>query len=134
MIATTYAAGGVLLAVTAFAFVRDWLTAQSLTALWCAVFFVVSAAASSAYLTVSELFPVQLRGMAIAIFYAVGTAVGGLVAPALFGALLETGKRESVFLGYCLGAGLMIGAAVVAAWMGVAAEGKSLEQLQEPGT
>src|SRR5258708_36724165 len=88
------------------------LTAASQTLLWCAAFFVASAAASSAYLTVSELFPVELRGMAIALFYAVGTGVGGLAAPALPGALLESGSPERVFLGYLLG-GVPTGLAAV---------------------
>ena len=90
-----------------------------------------SAAASSAYLTVSELLPVELRGLAIALFYAVGTAAGGLLAPALFGALIQSGSRERVFLGYLLGAGLMAVAAIVAAFYGVNAEGKSLEALAD---
>ena len=97
--------------------------------LWCAVFFVASAAASSAYLTVSELFPVELRGMAIALFYAVGTGVGGVVAPALFGALIQTGRRESLFIGYGIGAALLLGAAGVAAALGVDAERRSLEEI-----
>jgi MFS family permease len=91
------------------------------------VFFVASPAASSAYLTVSELFPVELRGMAIALFYAVGTALGGVAAPALFGALLETGSRGWVFTGYVAGGVLMLAAAGMAALFGVAAEGRSLE-------
>jgi len=131
MIALTYGLSGVLIAVAGFGLAHAWLTAASQTILWCAVFFVASAAASSAYLTVSELFPVELRGMAIALFYAVGTAAGGLLAPALFGALLDTGRRENVFVGYLVGAVLMVVAAVVAAIFGVSAEGKSLETLSE---
>jgi MFS family permease len=131
MIALTYALSGVLIAVTGFGLAHAWFSAVSQTLLWCAVFFVASAAASSAYLTVSELFPVELRGMAIALFYAVGTAAGGLLAPALFGALLQTGRRENVFTGYLVGAVLMVAAGVVAAVLGVAAEGKSLETLNE---
>jgi MFS family permease len=129
MISLTYAASGLLLAITGYAMARGWLTATTQTALWCAVFFVASAAASSAYLTVSELFPVELRGMAIALFYAVGTAAGGLLAPALFGALLETGSRDRVLIGYLIGAALMLIAGGVAAVLGVPAEGKSLEML-----
>jgi MFS family permease len=129
MISLTYAVSGVLLAITGYAMARGWLTATTQTALWCAVFFVASAAASSAYLTVSELFPVELRGMAIALFYAVGTAAGGLLAPALFGALLETGSRDRVLIGYLIGAALMLIAGGVAAVIGVPAEGKSLEML-----
>jgi MFS family permease len=129
MIATTYIVSGALIALTGFGLTQGWLDAATQTAMWCAVFFVASAAASSAYLTVSELFPVELRGMAIALFYAVGTAMGGLAAPALFGALLETGSRDRVFIGYLVGAGLMIAAGLVAAGLGVAAEGKSLETI-----
>jgi MFS family permease len=132
MIALTYGVSGVLLGATGWAFARGWLDATTQTALWCAVFFVASAAASSAYLTVSELFPVELRGLAIAVFFAVGTAAGGLVAPAVFGALIETGNRVQVMKGYLVGGALMIGAALVAALLGVAAEGKSLEALAEP--
>ncbi|HEX4386416.1 MAG TPA: MFS transporter [Myxococcales bacterium] len=129
MIAITYGLSGILLAITGLLFERGLLTATTQTALWSAVFFVASAAASSAYLTVSELFPVELRGMAIALFYAVGTATGGLAAPAIFGALIQTGSRARVMDGYLFGAGLMIAAALVAAIIGVDAEGKSLEEL-----
>jgi MFS family permease len=127
MISLTYGVSGLLLAATGYAMAQGWLTAATQTAAWCAVFFVASAAASSAYLTVSELFPVELRGMAIAFFYAVGTAAGGLAAPALFGALLETGSRQNVLIGYLIGAGLMLVAALAAALWGEQVEQKSLE-------
>jgi MFS family permease len=97
--------------------------------LWCITFFFASSAASSAYLSVSELFPVELRGLAIAVFYAVGTAAGGLVAPALFAALIATGSRSQVLTGYLLGAVLMLIAAIVAAFLALPAEGKSLEEI-----
>jgi MFS family permease len=129
MIAGTYALAGLLIAITGWAMARGALTATTQTLLWCAVFFVASAAASSAYLTVSELFPVELRGMAIALFYAVGTAAGGLGAPALFGFLVESGDRTHVFYGYLVGAALMLAAGVVAAFLGVAAERQPLEHL-----
>lgn len=131
MICATYATSGVLLALTGYAFAQGWLTATSQTVLWCAVFFVASAAASSSYLTVSELFAVEMRGMAIALFYSVGTAAGGIVAPALFGALIEGGSRQNVFYGYLVGAALMVFAALIAARYGVAAERKSLEHISE---
>jgi MFS family permease len=131
MIAASYACAGLLLAVTGLLFAQGWLTAASQTALWCGVFFVASAAASSAYLTVSELFPVELRGMAIAFFYSVGTTVGGLAAPALLGALIESGSRPRVALAYVFGGALFVAAAVVAGVLGVAAEGKSLEAIAE---
>ena len=107
------------------------MSATTQTILWCIVFFFASTAASSSYLTVSELFPVELRGMAIALFFAVGTAAGGLVAPALFGYLVQTGSRESVFIGYLIGAVLMILAGLVAVIFGVPAEQKSLETISE---
>jgi MFS family permease len=131
MIAATYGLSGVLLAIAGAGFAAGWLTAATQTALWCAVFFVASAAASSAYLTVSELFPVELRGMAIALFYAVGTATGGLAAPAVFGILIESGRRDQVLVGYLVGAALMIGAAAVAVFLGVDAENKSLEEIAD---
>ncbi len=131
MIALSYATAGVLLVVTGVLFAQGQLTAISQTALWCGVFFVASAAASSAYLTVSELFPVELRGIAIAFFYAVGTAVGGLFAPAILGALIETGSRPRVAMGYVFGGVLFMAGATVAAILGVAAEGKSLEEIAE---
>jgi MFS family permease len=131
MIAGTYAIASVLLVVTGVAFAQHALTAVSQTAMWCAVFFVASAAASSGYLTVSELFPVEIRGLAIALFYAAGTAIGGVLAPAIFGALIESGNRDHVLVGYLVGAALMLAAAVVAAVLGVPAEGRSLEELAE---
>jgi len=132
MIVTTYAASGVLLLVSAVLFVRGVLDARTQTAMWCLIFFFASAAASSAYLTVSELFPIEIRAMAIAVFYAIGTGVGGVVAPAVFGYLVGTGDPRQVFVGYAFGAVLMIAAAIVAAYLGVNAEGRSLEELARP--
>ena len=131
MITATYAVTGVLLAFTGWCFARNLVGSVGLTALWCVVFFVASAAASSAYLTVSELFPVELRGMAIAVFYAIGTGAGGVLAPMLFGALVGTGSRDGVLKGYLFGAGLMVFAGVVAYFLAVAAEGRSLEEIAE---
>jgi MFS family permease len=132
MIAATYALSGILLAVTAQLFSHDLLTAQGLTAAWMIVFFFASAAASSAYLTVSEIFPLEIRALAIAFFYAIGTGVGGVIGPLLLGALISTGSRGSVAIGYMIGAALMVGAAVVEAIWGVAAERKSLESVARP--
>jgi MFS family permease len=129
MIAITYAVSGLLLALTGWLFARGLLTATTQTLLWSAVFFVASAAASSAYLTVSELFPVELRGLAIALFYVAGLAAGGVAAPAILGALIESGDRYHVFAGYLVGAALMVTAAVLAAFIGVPAERKSLEEI-----
>jgi MFS family permease len=129
MIASTYALSGILLALSGWAFAENLVTSTELTALWCVVFFVASAAASSAYLTVSELFPVELRGMSIAIFYAIGTGAGGVLAPALFGALVGTGSRSGVLKGYLIGAGLMLLAGIVAAAFALPAEQRSLEEI-----
>jgi MFS family permease len=132
MIASTYAISGLLLAVTAALFSHDLLSARTLTIAWMTVFFFASSAASSAYLTVSEIFPLEIRALAIAFFYAVGTAVGGIVGPLLFGMLINTGSREAVAIGYVIGAVLMIGAAVAQALWGVAAERKPLETVSRP--
>lgn len=132
MISTTYALSGLMLAATAYLFGRNLLSAQQLTMAWMAVFFVASAAASSAYLTVSEIFPLELRALAIAFFYAVGTAIGGIAGPLLFGVLIGTGSRQAVAVGYWLGSVLMTGAAAVEALWGVAAERKSLETVSRP--
>ncbi len=102
------------------------------TVVWMAVFFFASAAASSAYLTVAETFPLEIRALAIAAFYAIGTGVGGVSGPLLFGSLVESGSREYVFFGYLLGAVLMIVAAVVGGIWGTAAEGRSLEDVSKP--
>ncbi|HSB25249.1 MAG TPA: MFS transporter [Burkholderiaceae bacterium] len=132
MIAATYALSGVGLALTGVGFVAGMLDATTQTLAWSAVFFLASAAASSAYLTVSEVFPLEMRSLAISIFYAVGTGIGGFAAPALFGALIETGSRMNVFVGYAVGAVLVLGAAAVAWRWAVNAEGKPLEQVAPP--
>ena len=132
MLTLTYAMSGLLLAVTGYLFAADLLTAETLTIAWMIIFFFASSAASAAYLTVSETFPLEIRALAIAFFYAVGTGIGGVAGPLLFGALIETGSRTSVFLGYLLGAALMIGAAVVAAFWSVAAERRPLEEVSRP--
>jgi MFS family permease len=132
MIASTYALSGIMLAVTAYLFSQDLLTATTLTVAWMIVFFFASAAASSAYLTVSEIFPLEIRALAIAFFYAIGTGIGGIAGPLLFGMLISTGSRLSVAMGYVIGAILMAAAAVVQARWGVAAERKSLETVSRP--
>ena len=134
MIATTYALSAVLLLATGTLFAAGELTAYTQTALWGAIFFVASAAASSAYLTVSEIFPIELRALAIALFYALGTAAGGVLAPWLFGVLIGSGSRLSVFGGYAGGAILMLAAAGIEAWLGVDAERASLERVAPPLT
>jgi MFS family permease len=132
MIAFTYAVSGLLLLLTGVLFQKQLLDAGSHTLMWSASFFFASAAASSAYLTVSEVFPLELRALAIALFYAVGTGAGGLVAPALFGALIESGSRTELFYGYALAASLMIGAGVVAYRIGISAERRALEDIAPP--
>ena len=91
-----------------------------------------AAAASAAYLTVSETFPIEIRALTIAVFYAIGTALGGVAAPAIFGRLIESGSRESVFLGYAFAAVLMLAAAAVAALFAVPAERRPLELVARP--
>jgi MFS family permease len=132
MIAATYLLSGVALALTGLAFVLERLDARTMTLAWSAVFFLASAAASSAYLTVSEVFPLEMRALAISIFYAVGTGVGGFAAPALFGALVASGSRGNVFAGYLLGAVLVVAAAAVAWRWAVAAERRPLEDVAPP--
>ena len=132
MIAVTYGLSGILLIITGYLFSIDALSAQTQTIAWMAVFFFASPAASAAYLTVSETFPLEVRALAIAIFYAIGTAIGGVAGPALFGALIDTGSRHSVFLGYLFGSGLVLVAAFVGGRYSVAAERKSLESVAEP--
>jgi MFS family permease len=132
MITLTYAAAGILLAVTGYLFTQNLLTAQTLTAAWMVVFFFASAAASSAYLTVSETFPLEIRALAIAFFYAIGTGAGGVGGPILFGVLISTGSRGNVAIGYAIGAALMLFAAAVEMRFGVAAERKPLEAVSRP--
>ncbi|MFL5199659.1 MAG: MFS transporter [Microvirga sp.] len=132
MIAFTYAISAVLLAISGYLFQQELLTARGLTVSWMVVFFFASAAASSAYLTVSETFPLEIRALAIAAFYAIGTGIGGVAGPALFGALVESGSRLSILGGYLFGSALMLAAAVVAWMWGVAAERKPLEAVARP--
>jgi MFS family permease len=132
MIAATYAVSGVLLAGAGYLFAIGALSATGQTIAWMVIFFVASAAASSAYLTVSETFPLEIRALAIAFFYAIGTGIGGVAGPWLFGALIDTGSRWSLFGGYLFGAALMLAAAVIAARFGVAAERKPLESVARP--
>jgi MFS family permease len=132
MIFATYMLSGVLLAISGWLFREGLLDATTQTVAWMTIFFFASAAASAAYLTVSETFPLEVRALAIAVFYAIGTAIGGVAAPTFFGALIDTGSRTNVFAGYLVGAALMIGAAVVHARWGISAERKSLETVARP--
>src|SRR5215475_6235225 len=132
MIASTYALSGVLLAIVGYLFREGLVDARQLTLCWTGIFFFASAAASAAYLTVSESFPLEARALAIAFFYAVGTALGGVVSPWLFGTLVGSGERGAVFHGYLLGAGLMIVAALTELAIGVKAERQPLESVARP--
>jgi MFS family permease len=132
MIAVTYAVSGLLLAGAGYLFAIGVLSAAGQTIAWMVIFFFASAAASSAYLTVSETFPLEVRALAIAFFYAIGTGIGGVAGPWLFGVLIDTGSRWSVFGGYLFGSVLMLAAALVAALFAVPAERKSLESISRP--
>ena len=132
MITLTYGVSGVLLALSGYLFSIGVLSAQGQTIAWMVIFFFASPAASAAYLTVSETFPLEVRALAIALFYAIGTAIGGVAGPALFGALIDTGSRNSVFAGYLFGSALMVAAAAVAWRYAIAAERKSLESVARP--
>ncbi|GAB2877109.1 MFS transporter [Paraburkholderia jirisanensis] len=132
MIAATYAISALLLTLSGYMFQQHWLTATTQTITWMVIFFFASAAASSAYLTVSESFPLEIRALAIAVFYAFGTALGGVAGPAFFGRLIDTHQRTEVFEGYLVGAALMLAAAVIAAIWGVDAERRSLESVAAP--
>ncbi|MFJ2868089.1 MFS transporter [Kitasatospora sp. NPDC087314] len=132
MIAGTYIGSGLLLFGTAALFQRGALSAAGMTACWTAVLFLASAGASAAYLTVSEIFPLETRAMSIAFFYAVGTAVGGISGPLLFNGLVSSGKVSRTTLAFCIGAALMTAAGLVEAAIGVRAEGRSLESLATP--
>lgn len=132
MLSFTYAVSGVLLAITGYLFAVDAVTPGQLTVAWMIIFFFASAAASAAYLTVSETFPLEMRALAIAFFYAIGTGVGGVLGPWLLGTLIDTGSRTSVFAGYLLGAFFMIAAAGIAWRWSIAAERRPLEDVAPP--
>jgi MFS family permease len=132
MITLTYALSGVLLAGAGYLFAIGVLSARGQTIAWMVIFFFASAAASSAYLTVSETFPLEIRALAIAFFYAIGTGIGGVVGPWIFGLLIDSGSRWSLFGGYLFGSVLMLLAAFVAARWAIAAERQPLEAVARP--
>jgi len=132
MITAAYAAAGVLLAASAIAFGAGALNLNGLIICFAVIFFVASSAASAAYLTVSEIFPLEIRAFAIAVFYAMGTLIGGVGAPALFGSFIASGSRTQVMIGYLLGAALMLAGAIAEFFIGVEAAGKSLESVSKP--
>jgi MFS family permease len=134
MISGCYFTSGVLMAVSGYLFYQQVLTGATLTAIWVAMFFFASSAASAAYLTVSEVFPMEIRAMAIALFYAIATGLGGITGPIIFGQLIGTGDRSDLLIGFGIAAALMIGAAIVELLLGVRAEQKSLESVATPLT
>jgi MFS family permease len=134
MIAGTYVLSGALLAVTAVLFRNHSLTSASLIALLSVVFFFASAGASAAYLTVSEVFPMETRALCIAVFYAIGTGIGGITGPLLFQALIKTGSWSQAELALLLGAGMMIVGGIAEIVFGVKAEQQSLENIAKPLT
>ena len=132
MIAGTYIVSGALLLVTGYLFQQGVLNATSQTFCWTIIFFFASAGASAAYLTVSEIFPLETRAICIAFFYAFGTALGGISGPAIFGRLIESGSADALFAGYALGAVLMIAAGLVELAIGVEAAQRELEDIAPP--
>jgi len=132
MIAGTYVLSGLLLFGTAWLFASGVLNAVTMTVCWCVVLFFASAGASSAYLTVSEIFPLETRAMAIAFFYAVGTAAGGIIGPLLFAKLVGSGEVSQTVLAFSIGAALMTASGIVAWFLAIRAERRSLEDLAQP--
>ncbi|MFC3126265.1 MFS transporter [Pseudoroseomonas globiformis] len=132
MITSTYAISGILMVISGYAFQQGWMTAWEQTVAWTVIFFFASPAASAAYLTVGESFPLEMRALAIAVFYAFGTAVGGIAGPALFGWLIEGGDRLYIAFGFALAGGLMLLAAGTEWVLGFDAERKSLEAIAAP--
>jgi MFS family permease len=134
MIAGTYILSGVLLIGTGLLFREHQLDDISFTACCCAVFFFASAGASAAYLTVSEIFPLETRALCIAVFYAVGTGIGGVIGPQVFSRMINTGSYEQVFLALGLGAVMMIIGGIAELVFGIKAERRGLESIARPLT
>jgi MFS family permease len=132
MIAITYGLSAVLLAVTAALFGAGVFTAATQTLAWAVTFFFASAGASAAYLTVAESFPLEIRAIAISLFYTAGTLIGGVAAPVIFGRLIDRGERIDVVYGYLLGAALMLLGAIVELCIGIRSERMSLEEIAPP--
>jgi MFS family permease len=132
MIGGTYAISGLLMLATGGLFVAGILSATGQTALWAVTFFFASAGASAAYLTAGECFPLEIRARAISLFYAFGTALGGIIGPVVFGALIGTGSRSQILIGYALGGVLMLTGAATEWRLGIRAERKCLEDVAAP--
>ena len=134
MIAGTYLLSGALLVVTGLLFKGHHLNEITFEVCICVVFFFASAGASAAYLTVSEVFPLETRALCIAVFYAVGTGIGGVIGPQIFNRLIESGSYEQVFIAFALGAAMMIIGGVAELFFGVKAERRGLESIAKPLT
>jgi MFS family permease len=134
MIAGTYLLSGILLIITGLLFRGHHLNDITFTACCCVVFFFASAGASAAYLTVSEIFPLETRALCIAVFYAVGTGIGGVIGPQVFSRMINTGSYEQVFLALALGAVMMIIGGIAELLFGLKAERRTLESLAKPLT
>jgi len=132
MIAGTYALSGLLLFATGVLFMRGALDATTITIAWSVIFFFASAGASAAYLNVSETFPLEIRAMAIAIVFSIGTLIGGVAAPAFFGMLIATKQPSSIFVGYACASAAMIAAALIELWLGVEGARRPLEDIAAP--
>jgi MFS family permease len=132
MISSTYILAGVVLGITGFLFKNGSLSDISITVWWSVAFFFASAGASAAYLTVSEIFPLEIRAVAIAFFYAIGSAIGGIAGPIIFASEVGSKKPSQVLVGYLIAAALMIVGGVMEIFMGVAAEQETLEDVSEP--
>ncbi len=132
MIASTFIVGGVAAVVVGWLFQADVLSTWTQTLAWVVIFFFASAGASAGYLTVSETFPLEIRAMVIAFFYAIGTGVSGILGPWLFGQLISSENRTNVFYGYALAGAVMVAAGIIHATMGVRAEQQSLEDIAAP--
>jgi MFS family permease len=132
MISATYGLAGLLMILTGHLFAQGMLTAAEQTIAWTVIFFFASAGASAAYLTVGESFPLETRAVMISLFYAMGTAAGGIAGPALFGYLIAAGARSEIFVGYLVGGVLMVFAAAIEAVLGIAAERRPLEDVAPP--
>ena len=134
MIAFSYLGSAVVAVVLAFVFNADIGNAWVFLIILVVCFFLASSGASAAYLTVSEIFPMETRALAIAFFYAIGTAVGGIAGPLLFGNMIESGDRSLVAMAFCIGAGVMALGGVAEIFLGVKAEGANLEDIARPLT
>jgi MFS family permease len=132
MIAATYFISAVGLVTAGVLFKNDSVSIGVFVAILCATFFFASAAASAGYLTISETFPIEIRAMAIAFFFAISTGIGGAVGPLVFAKMIESGDRGQLFIGYLIAAGLMAIAAIVEVVLGVDAEQETLEKVAEP--